>query len=56
MFITGVPPSVFRATVMSIVIIVAYLSNRSSNLVNSISIAALIILIIKGGNCVIKNL
>ena len=46
MFITGVPPSVFRATVMSIVIIVAYLSNRSTNLVNSISIAALIILII----------
>ena len=46
MFITGVPPSVFRATVMAIVIIVAYLSNRSSNLFNSISIAALIILII----------
>ena len=46
MFITGVSPSVFRATVMAIVIIVAYLSNRSTNLVNSISIAALIILII----------
>ncbi|MGB5289038.1 MAG: DNA internalization-related competence protein ComEC/Rec2, partial [Ignavibacteriaceae bacterium] len=46
MFITGIPPSVFRATVMAIVIIVAYLSNRSTNLFNSISIAALIILII----------
>jgi len=46
MLITGVPPSVFRATVMAIVIIIAYLSNRSTNLFNSISIAALIILII----------
>ena len=44
MFITGVPPSVFRATVMAIVLIIAYLSNRSSNLINSISIAAIIIL------------
>ena len=44
MFITGVPPSVFRATVMAIVIIVAYLTNRSTNLFNSISLAALIIL------------
>jgi competence protein ComEC len=46
MLITGVPPSVFRATVMAIVLIVAFLSNRSTNLINSISIAALIILII----------
>jgi competence protein ComEC len=46
MFITGVPPSVFRATVMAIVIFIAYLTNRSTNLFNSISIAALIILII----------
>ncbi|NWG27322.1 MAG: DNA internalization-related competence protein ComEC/Rec2 [Ignavibacteriaceae bacterium] len=46
MFITGVPPSVFRATVMSIVLIIALLTNRSTNLINSISIAALIILII----------
>lgn len=46
MFLTGVPPSVLRATVMSAVLIVAFLTNRSTNLVNSISIAALIILII----------
>ncbi|MEJ2103948.1 MAG: DNA internalization-related competence protein ComEC/Rec2 [Ignavibacteriaceae bacterium] len=46
MFITGVPPSVFRATVMAIVIIIAFLSNRSTNIINSISIAALIILVI----------
>jgi competence protein ComEC len=45
-FITGVPPSVFRATVMAIVIIIAFLSNRSTNLINSISIAAFIILVI----------
>ncbi len=46
MLITGVPPSVFRATVMATVLIIAFLTNRSTNLINSISIAALIILII----------
>jgi competence protein ComEC len=46
MLITGVPPSVFRATVMATVFIIAFLTNRSTNLINSISIAALIILII----------
>lgn len=46
MLITGVPPSVFRATIMAIVLLAAFLSNRSTNLINSISIAALIILII----------
>lgn len=46
MFLTGVPASVFRATAMAIVFIIAFLSNRSTNLFNSISIAALIILII----------
>ena len=46
MLITGVPPSVSRATVMAIVLIIAFLSNRSTNLINSISIAAVIILII----------
>jgi len=45
MLVTGIPPSVFRATVMAIVIIIAYLSNRSTNLINSISIAAVIILL-----------
>ena len=47
MFLTGIPPSVFRATVMAIVIIVAFLLNRSTNIFNSLAIAALIILIIK---------
>jgi competence protein ComEC len=46
MLITGVPPSVFRATVMATVLIMAILANRSTNLINSISIAALIILIL----------
>ena len=46
MLITGVPPSVFRATVMAVVLIIAYLTNRSTNLLNSISIAAIIILIL----------
>jgi competence protein ComEC len=46
MLITGVPPSVFRATIMATVLIIAFLTNRSTNLINSISIAALIILII----------
>ena len=46
MLLTGIPPSVFRATVMSIVFILAFLSNRSTNIFNSISIAALFILVI----------
>jgi competence protein ComEC len=46
MFLAGVSPPVFRATVMSIVFIAAFLSNRSTNIFNSISIAALIILLI----------
>lgn len=49
MLITGVPPSVFRATVMAAVIIIAYTSNRSTNLFNSLAIAALIILSINPG-------
>jgi len=46
LLITGVPPSAFRATVMAIVLISAFLMNRSTNLLNSVAIAALIILII----------
>lgn len=49
MFITGVPPSVFRATMMAIIILIAFLSNRSTNLINSISLAALIILLVDPG-------
>lgn len=46
LFITGVQPSVFRATIMAVVLIIAFLSGRSTNIINSLSIAALIILII----------
>ncbi len=49
MFLTGIPPSVFRATVMGVVIIVAFLTNRSTNIFNSLAIAALIILVINPG-------
>ena len=44
MLITGVPPSVFRATLMAVILIVSFLLNRSTNLINSIAIAAIIIL------------
>ena len=46
MFITGVPPSVFRASVMAVIIILAFLSNRTTNIYNSLAVAALLILII----------
>ena len=46
MFITGSAPSVTRATIMSVVLIVSFLSNRSSNIINSAAIAAVLILII----------
>ncbi len=45
LLITGSPPSVFRATVMAVVIIIAYLSGRSTNLFNSLALAAAIILL-----------
>lgn len=46
LLITGAPASVFRASIMAVVIIIAMLTNRSTNLVNSLAFAALIILII----------
>ena len=46
MMITGNPVAMFRASVMGIVIILAFISNRSTNLFNSLTFAALIILII----------
>ena len=46
LILTGASASVFRATVMAVVLIVAFLSNRSKHLINSIAIAALVILII----------
>lgn len=46
MLLTGIPPSVFRATVMALVIIIAFSTNRTTNIFNSLAIAALIILIL----------
>jgi competence protein ComEC len=43
--ITGIHASVFRAVIMSIVIITAYVTNRSTNLNNSLALAAVIILL-----------
>ncbi len=44
--ITGSPPSVFRASVMAITMIIAFLTNRSYNSVNSLALAALFLLIL----------
>jgi competence protein ComEC len=46
LIVTGMPPSVFRASLMAIIIIIALLTNRSTNLFNSLAIAALILLLI----------
>lgn len=45
LLITGVPASAFRATVMAVILILALLLNRSTNLLNSVAIAAIVILI-----------
>ncbi len=47
MLITGMPTSVVRASIMAMVIIAVTLTNRSTNLFNSLALAALIILIFK---------
>ncbi len=44
LLLTGMPPSVFRAVVMAVVIIFTYMTNRSSNIFNSLAIAAFIVL------------
>ncbi|MBU2493014.1 MAG: DNA internalization-related competence protein ComEC/Rec2 [Bacteroidetes bacterium] len=44
--VTGSPPSVFRATLMAAVLIISALTNRSYNSINSISLAAFIILLL----------
>ncbi len=49
MIITGIPASVFRATIMAVVILISFLSNRTTNLFNSLAVAALIILILNPG-------
>ena len=46
LLITGMPVSVFRASVMAVTLITAYILNRSTNLFNSLALAALIILLI----------
>ncbi len=45
LFITNLPPSVFRAVVMSLVLIIALVTNRSYNGYNALAFAALIILL-----------
>lgn len=45
LLLTGMPASVFRAVSMAIVIILAYISNRTTNIFNSLAIAAFIVLI-----------
>ncbi|MCF6269751.1 MAG: DNA internalization-related competence protein ComEC/Rec2 [Melioribacteraceae bacterium] len=46
LLLTGSPASVFRATIMVVVVLIIYLSNRTYNSVNGLSIAALILLLI----------
>ena len=45
-FITGSAPSVVRSGIMGIILILAFISNRSTNVYNSLALSALIILII----------
>ena len=44
MLFTGIPTSVFRAVIMASVLLTAFILNRSSNIYNSLAIAALILL------------
>ncbi|MBZ0178807.1 MAG: DNA internalization-related competence protein ComEC/Rec2 [Melioribacteraceae bacterium] len=44
--LTGSPPSVFRASVMAIILIISEWSNRNYNVFNSLAIAALILLML----------
>lgn len=46
LFLTGSPASVFRATIMVVVMLLIYMSNRSYNSLNALAIAALILLFI----------
>ncbi len=46
LMLTGVPASVFRAVVMAVVLITAFLLNRTTNIYNSLAIAALVLLAI----------
>ena len=44
LLITGIQASVFRAVLMSSIVIIGYISSRSTNVINSIAISALILL------------
>jgi competence protein ComEC len=44
LLITGIQASVFRAVLMSSIVIIGYVSSRSTNVINSIAISALILL------------
>ncbi len=46
LLITNSPPSVFRATIMAVVMLLLFLSNRNYNSINTLSIAGLILLLI----------
>ena len=46
LLLTGSTPSVFRATIMVVVMLLIYLSNRSYNSLNALAIAALILLLL----------
>lgn len=46
LLITNSPPSVFRASVMAMVVLITRLTGRNSNIFNSLALAALIILLI----------
>ncbi len=45
MLITGTTPPVVRATIMGAIVILTFLSNRNTNIYNSLAIAAIIILL-----------
>lgn len=44
LLLTNSPPSVFRATIMAVVMLLSFLSNRGYNPINSLALAALILL------------
>jgi competence protein ComEC len=44
LLITGIQASVFRAVLMSAIVIIAYISSRSTNLINSLALSAIILL------------
>ena len=46
MVTTGIPPSVFRATVMAILLLFTFIFNRSYNSFNALTLAAFIILLV----------